>query len=92
MDVREKLVEIVKKAAYSSLPSNTEDFHLNMFVTNLLAHGVTVQEHDGCEHCRAASYTEKPFIVITQMGREVKTQFNFCPNCGRKLPQPPKGE
>ena len=44
MDVREKLVEIVKKASYSSLPSNTEDFHLNMFVTNLLAHGVTVQE------------------------------------------------
>ena len=44
MDVREKLVEIVKKAAYSSLPSNTEDFHLNMFVTNLLVHGVTVQE------------------------------------------------
>ena len=42
MDVREKLIEIVKKAAYSSLPSNTEDFHLNMFVTNLLAHGVTV--------------------------------------------------
>ena len=44
MDVREKLVEIVKKAAYISLPSNTEDFHLNMFVTNLLAHGVTVQD------------------------------------------------
>ena len=44
MDVREKLVEIVKKAAYSSLPSNTEDFHLNMFVTNLLSHGVTVQK------------------------------------------------
>ena len=44
MNVREKLVEIVKKAAYSSLPSNTEDSHLNMFVTNLLAHGVTVQE------------------------------------------------
>ena len=44
MDVKEKLMEIVKKAAYSSLPSNTEDFHLNMFVTNLLSHGVTVQE------------------------------------------------
>lgn len=44
MDVRKKLAEIVKKAAYSSLPSNTEDFHLNMFVTNLLSHGVTVQE------------------------------------------------
>ena len=44
MDVRGKLAEIVKKAAYSSLPSNTEDFHLNMFVMNLLSHGVTVQE------------------------------------------------
>ncbi len=44
MDVKEKLVEIVKRAAYSCLPSNTEDFHLNMFVTDLLAHGVTVQE------------------------------------------------
>ena len=44
MDIRKKLIEIVKKAAYSSLPSNTEDFHLNMFVTNLLSHGVTVQE------------------------------------------------
>lgn len=44
MDVKEKMMEIVKKAAYSSLPSNTEDFHLNMFVMNLLSHGVTVQE------------------------------------------------
>ena len=50
MDVRGKLVEIVKKAAYSSLPSNTEDFHLNMFVTNLLSHGVTVQE-SSCPYC-----------------------------------------
>lgn len=50
MNVREKLVEIVKKAAYSSLPSNTEDFHLNMFVTNLLAHGVTVQK-SSCPYC-----------------------------------------
>lgn len=44
MDVKEKLMEIVKKSAYSSLPSNTEDFHINIFVMNLLAHGVTVQE------------------------------------------------
>ena len=44
INVMGKLIEIVKKAAYSSLPSNTEDFHLNMFVTNLLSHGVTVQE------------------------------------------------
>ena len=44
MDVREKLVEIVKRAAYHCLPSNTQDFHINMFVTDLLANGVTVHE------------------------------------------------
>ncbi len=44
MDVREKLVEIVKRAAYHCLPITTQDRHINMFVTDLLAHGVTVQE------------------------------------------------
>ncbi len=44
MDVREKLVNIVKRASYLCLPSNTQDFHINMFVTYLIAHGVTVQE------------------------------------------------
>ena len=58
----------------------------------LISNGVTVQELDGCEYCRIASYTENPFIVITQMGREVKTKFNFCLQCGRRLPQPTKGE
>ena len=57
----------------------------------LISNGVTVRELDGCEHCRIASYTEKPFIVITQIGKEVKTQFNFCPNCGRRLHNQPKG-
>lgn len=40
---------------------------------------------DRCDFCRGASYTEKTFKVITQMGREVKTQFNYCPNCGAKM-------
>ena len=44
MDVREKLVNVVKRASYLCLPSNTQDFHINMFVTDLIAHGVTVQE------------------------------------------------
>ena len=44
MDVKEKLVEIVKRAAHLCLPSNTKDFHIDMFVTDLIAHGVTVQE------------------------------------------------
>jgi len=44
--------------------------------------------NDGCEHCRGRAYTEEPFEVITQLGAHVKTQFNFCPNCGRNM----KGE
>ena len=44
MDVREKLSNIVKRASYCCLPSNIQDFHINMFVKNLLANGVTVQE------------------------------------------------
>ena len=38
-----------------------------------------------CSYCLGVSYTDKPFKVITQMGREVEVQFNFCPYCGRKL-------
>lgn len=105
MDVKEKLMEIVKKAAYSSLPSNTEDSHLNMFVMNLLAHGVTVQDLDGCEYCNedgdgyrkmiGAFSITNPFHgnVWNIETRHCKPrQIYFCPMCGRRLPQPPKGE
>lgn len=43
MTDREKLVEIVKSAGYRCLPSNTTDFHLERFVTDLLSFSVTVQ-------------------------------------------------
>ena len=87
MDVREKLVEIIQNSVGGCARHWAE-----VIADGLIAHGVTVQELDGCEYCRIAWYTEKPFTVITQMGREVKTQFNFCPTCGRKLIQPTKGE
>ena len=92
MDVREKLVELLQdenNPVWRWFPNNMAMMQLADY---LIANGVTVQELHGCEYCRAASYTENPFIVITQMGREVKTQFNFCPNCGRSLQQPPKRE
>ena len=92
MDVREKLVEIVKKAAYSSLPSNTEDFHLNMFVMNLLSHGVTVQECGNWKY-----YHKQNKAVCTSCSFERDLDANFgkaiaCPNCGAYMRQPPKGE
>jgi len=39
----------------------------------------------GCEFCHEASYTKKPFNVITQAGSIVAVQFKCCPSCGRKL-------
>lgn len=100
MDVKANLMEIVKKAAYSSLPSNTEDFHLNMFVMNLLAHGVTVQEWIPVKE-RVPNYKDGKVLVFTTYG------FSICERTinGRwkgqhanwithwaYLPQPPKGE
>ena len=106
MDVREKLVEIVKKAAYSSLPSNTEDFHLNMFVTNLLAHGVTVQEWVSVDERLPQNFVSV-LGYMTDAGefppvRECYTVGNafFFPALGDihpvsywcEMPQPPKGD
>ena len=106
MDVREKLAEIVKKAAYSSLPSNTEDFHLNMFVTNLLAHGVTVQEWISVDERLPENFISV-LGYMTDAGefppvRECYTVGNafFFPALGDvhqvshwcEMPEPPKGE
>ena len=107
MDVREKLVEIVKKAAYSSLPSNTEDFHLNMFVTNLLSHGVTVQEWISVAE-PPKEYRDEygeliPFLVCAEGtdyplramydGKTWGNGIFYVPvKWWMPLPQPPKGE
>lgn len=42
-------------------------------------------DRGGCSFCNGVSYTEKPFKVTTQTGRNVETKFQYCPNCGRKL-------
>ncbi len=41
---RENLKQIVRRAAYRCLPSNTQALHINLLVTELLDSGVTVQE------------------------------------------------
>ena len=98
MDVREKLVEIVKKAAYSSLPSNTEDFHLNMFVTNLLAHAVTVQ--DWIPLSEQKPNRDDLVLVFFEGMRDTPTaiqiMYGWCivgsASHWMPLPHPPKGE
>ena len=38
-----------------------------------------------CKFCRGAAFTNNPFKVITQKGREIEVVFNYCPNCGAKM-------
>ena len=104
MDVREKLVELLK----SVLPN----FRNNMaywgekpiyeFADCLLANGVTVQEHGYwvsltdcanagvyCSVCHKKVYKED----YAWCNRKNKLRSDYCPHCGAKMmPQPPKGE
>ena len=99
MDVREKLVELIESARYCG--SNTSE----EIADNLITNGVTVQELDGCEYCNEDSEgfirMFGAFSITNQFhgnewfintGHCKPRQIFFCPMCGRKLPQPPKGE
>lgn len=71
----------------------------------LIANGVTVQELDGCEYCKedsegfrrmfGAFSLVNPFHGKTwqiHAGKCKPREIYFCPMCGRRLLQPPKGE
>ena len=97
-----RLKEIVKKAAYRCLPSNTTDFHLGLFVTDLIANGVTVQE---CGYWTSLTDCANEGVYCSVCNKKVykadyawcnkrnKLRSDYCPHCGAKmLPEPPKGE
>ena len=105
MDVREKLVELIGSTEYgngSLVGKNFQKGFIEKIASNLIANGVTVQEH---------GYGETVVEVKdnTVCGNGVKIEYkrcsccknpakffedDFCGNCGAKLdsPQPPKGE
>ena len=101
MDVREKLIEILRKPIFPhELVDPTE-----AVADYLLDNGVTVQEMDGCDYCKEDSEGFRrmfgsfslvnPFHGNTwqiSAGKCKPREINFCPMCGRRLPQPPKGE
>ena len=104
MDVREKLVELVGTALDGTL-LNITDSVVDCVVDALIANCVTVQELDGCEYCKedregyrkmfGAFSITNPFHGnewLINTGHCKPRQIYFCPMCGRKLPQPPKGE
>lgn len=100
MDVREKLVEIIQNSVGGCARHWAE-----VIADGLIANGVTVQELDGCEYCKedregfirmfGAFSITNPFHGnewFINTGHCKPRQIFFCPMCGRKLPQPPKGE
>ena len=104
MDVREKLVELLKNAKSAMKSENLScDIARNMFVVDfMIANGVTVQEcgywvsltdcaNAGvyCSVCHKKVYKED----YAWCNRKNKLRSDYCPHCGAKMmPHPPKGE
>ena len=92
MDVREKLVALILSTDLG-LSYSRESDALNI-ADNLIAHGVTVQELDGCEYCNGLPFSQMEDFTMPNASKkdyDIVT-IRFCPMCGRRLPQPPKGE
>ena len=107
MDVREKLVEILKQAPFEGkvLDEWWWEEKIRIIADHLISNGVTVQELDGCEYCKDDSEGYRKMLGAFSVTNpfhgsvwNIETchckprQIYFCPMCGRKLPHPPKGE
>ena len=101
MDVREKLVEILRKPIF---PHELVD-PIEAVADYLLDSSVTVQEQDGCEYCKEDNEGYRKMIGAFSITNpfhgnvwNIETchckprQIYFCPMCGRELAKPPKGE
>ena len=103
MDVREKLVDMIFDSLCLHIDKSCK--LAENIADDLISNGVTVQELDGCEYCKedregfirmfGAFSITNPFHGnewFINTGHCKPRQIFFCPMCGRKLPQPPKGE
>ena len=104
MDVREKLVEILKQAPFEGRVLDEWWFEekIKKIADHLISNGVTVQEcgywvsltdcaNAGvyCSLCHKKVYKED----YAWCNRKNKLRSDYCPHCGAKMmPQPPKGE
>ena len=102
MDVRKKLFTLFQDCnnpSWKWFPNNAEMLKL---IDYLIANGVTVQELDGCGFCQkfdfagaraeVNKYGAHISLAICNTKFPNEERFKFCPMCGRRLPQPPKGE
>ena len=97
MDVREKLVELIRNAFAAYGDGITGCTKEEFFADFIAGDGVTAQQLDGCFRCKDS---QKMTVTISNklidglntgwLGGNLPARY--CPFCGRRLPQPPKGE
>ena len=75
MDVREKLVEILKKAPFEGkvLDEWWWEEKIKRIADHLIRNGVTVQELDGCKYCKEYEDLPEHFIDGKPIGRVFDT-------------------
>ena len=104
MDVKEKLVEILKQAPFEGRVLDEWWFEekIKKIADHLISNGVTVQEcgywisltdcaNAGvyCSVCNKKVYKED----YAWCNKKNKLRSDYCPHCGAKMtPHPPKGE
>ena len=91
MDVRERLIKILRKPIF---PHELVD-PAEAVADYLLDNGVTVQELHGCKYCNDSSIIcnadEEFYISGNTLRIDIGCHFcgsvniNFCPMCGRRL-------
>ena len=101
-NTREKLADLIYEA--SGLINN-ELPTVEQMADHLIANGVTLQQLDGCEYCKADNDGFRrmfgAFSLVNPFhgkgwqihaGKCKPREIHYCPMCGRKLSEPPKGE
>lgn len=76
MDVKEKLVELIKEGIRKGLRARGDDrldYSFEDVADHLISHGVTVQELDGCKYCKEYGDLPEHFIDGEPVGRVFDT-------------------
>ena len=106
MNVRKKLIELLREAPYNIFGNKLGNYYfdscLELIADHLIANGVTVQE---CGYWVSLTDCANAGVYCSVCHKKVykedyawcnrknKLRSDYCPHCGAKMmPQPPKGE
>ena len=83
--IRERLIGLIEGAYFCAIEELAD---------HLIANGVTIEDKGWCGYCAVAlEWGNTCYVKRTAMDRWtlMGKKLKFCPMCGRKLPEPPKG-